>query len=305
MPLIFIYVGSQSPSFKALIFDLSSDSYNDIMFSFNTVCWSRIIMQVKQLKFLLLLILCFSNCVRANFPTIPAAETIIPTPPALAAKSYMLIDFLSDHVIASQDADLRVEPASLTKMMTVYVADQALLNKKIKIDDNVKISEKAWRASGSRMFLDVNSEVPVSELLKGIIIQSGNDASIALAEHIAGDEASFAQLMNHFAKQLGMTNTHFVNATGLPDADHYTTARDMALLGKALIRDFPETYTLYSQKEFIYKNIKQTNRNRLLWQHDWVDGIKTGHTDSAGFCLVASGKQNGMRLIAVVMGTKK
>jgi D-alanyl-D-alanine carboxypeptidase (penicillin-binding protein 5/6) len=215
-----------------------------------------------------------------------------------------LIDHLSDYVIAEQDIDQRVEPASLTKMMTVYVVDQALQAKKIKSSDNVPISAKAWKAPGSRMFLEVNSSVPVEDLVKGIIIQSGNDASIAMAEHIAGSEESFAELMNYYAKQLGMVNSHFVNATGLPDPNHYTSARDMALLAKALVRDFPKTYALYSEKEFTYKNIKQPNRNRLLWRNEHVDGIKTGHTDSAGYCLVASGNKEGMRLIAVVMGAK-
>lgn len=274
-------------------------------------------MQIKKLRcspsrsfslflFLSLFLCLFHGKAMGNFPSIPSLPNtmMIPAPPALQAKSYILIDYLSDYVIAEHDAEQRVEPASLTKMMTVYVADQALKNNKIKLTDPVKISEKAWRATGSRMFLELNSEVPVAELIKGIIIQSGNDASIAMAEHIAGSETNFAGLMNYFAKELGMVNTHFVNATGLPDPDHYTTARDMALLAKAIIRDFPESYAVYSQKEFTFHNIKQTNRNRLLWKHDWVDGIKTGHTDSAGFCLVASGQQAGMRLIAVMMGAK-
>ncbi len=238
-------------------------------------------------------------------PTLPMPNVVLatPNPPDLAAKSYVLIDYLSDHVMAEKDIDQRVEPASLTKMMTVYIADHAVHSHKIALTDKVKVSENAWRSTGSRMFLDLNSEPTVDELLKGIIIQSGNDASIALAEHIAGSETTFAELMNFYAKQLGMTNTHFVNATGLPDSNHYTTARDMAILGKALIRDFPESYKSYSQKEFTYHNIKQTNRNRLLWLNDAVDGIKTGHTDNAGYCLVASGQKEGMRLIAVVMGT--
>lgn len=243
------------------------------------------------------------NLPNIKLPT-PSASTIIPKAPSLAAKSYLLIDYLSDYVIAEQNVDQRVEPASLTKMMTVYVADHALRSKRINLSDKVKISERAWKATGSRMFLEVNSEAEVQDLLKGIIIQSGNDASIALAEHIAGTEESFAELMNYCAQQLGMKNTHFTNATGLPDPNHYTTARDMAILAKAIVRDFPESYSLYSQKEFTYKDIKQTNRNRLLWQHNWVDGIKTGHTETAGFCLVASGEQEGMRLIAVLMGAK-
>lgn len=259
-------------------------------------------MKVRKLKLSLLIL--FPMAIWANFPALPIAMDIIPAPPALAAKSYLLIDYLSDYVIAEQDVDQRVEPASLTKMMTVYVADQALKNKKIALTDKVKISEKAWRATGSKMFVEVNKEVLLEELLKGIIIQSGNDASLALAEHIAGSEQSFTELMNHYASKLGMINTHFMNATGLPDPNHYTTARDMAILAKAVIRDFPETYKIYSQKEFMFHDIKQTNRNRLLWEHEWVDGIKTGHTESAGYCLVASGSQNGMRLISVVMGTE-
>lgn len=255
--------------------------------------------------FICLAYLHLPSAVFADFPAISDdTPTVIPAAPPLAAKSYILVDYASDYVISENDADQRVEPASLTKMMTVYVLDQAIKNNKIKADDKITISEKAWRTSGSRMFLDLNSEVPIEELLKGIIIQSGNDASVAIAEHIAGSEATFAEIMNFYAKQLGMNNTHFVNSTGLPDPNHYTTARDMAKLARALIRDFPESYKLYSQKEFMYKNIKQTNRNRLLWKDDWIDGIKTGHTDNAGFCLVASGVKDGMRLISVLMGAK-
>lgn len=262
-------------------------------------------MRVKQLKSLLWIMVVVPLTLCAKFPDLPPPSvSIIPAPPALTAKSFMLIDYLSDQVIAAQEVDQRVEPASLTKMMTVYVVDQALKSKKIKPSDTVRVGERAWRTMGSRMFLDLNSEVTVEDLLRGIIIQSGNDASVAIAEHIAGSEETFAELMNYYAKQLGMVNTHFVNTTGLPDPNHYTTARDMAILGKALIRDFPETYKVYSQKEFSYKNIKQTNRNRLLWRNDFVDGIKTGHTDNAGYCLVASGQKDGMRLLAVVMGTK-
>jgi D-alanyl-D-alanine carboxypeptidase (penicillin-binding protein 5/6) len=262
-------------------------------------------MQIKFVKYgVFLFSLLFSTLLFAELTALPQPNVIIPAPPALAAKSYILIDHLSNYVIAEQDIEQRVEPASLTKMMTVYVVDQALKAKKLNLKDSVVVSEKAWRTQGSRMFIDVNSSVSVEDLLKGIIIQSGNDASVAIAEHIAGDETAFAELMNFYAKQLGMPSTHFVNATGLPDPNHYTTARDMATLAKALIRDFPETYKIYSQKEFIYKNIKQTNRNRLLWRNDTVDGIKTGHTDNAGYCLVASGQKEGMRLIAVVMGAQ-
>lgn len=236
--------------------------------------------------------------------TLPTPIPTIPNPPAVAAKSYLLMDYDSGYLIAEQNVDAQVEPASLTKMMTIYVADQAIKEGRIKETDLVKISEKAWKTDGSRMFLDVNSEVPIAELMKGIIIQSGNDASVALAEHIAGSESAFADLMNFCAQQLGMTKTHFMNATGLPDPNHYTTARDMAILGKAVIRDFPKTYALYAEKEFTYKNIHQTNRNRLLWRNQFVDGIKTGHTESAGFCLVGSAKKGSTRFISVVMGTE-
>lgn len=261
-------------------------------------------MQVKKVIQLFFILICviFPGISLAELPPTPPTSAIIPAPPTIAAKSYMLIDYLSDYVIAEQDVDQRVDPASLTKMMTVYVADQALSSKKIKLTDKVRVSENAWRASGSRMFLELNSEPAIADLLKGIIIQSGNDASVALAEHIAGSEATFAELMNFYAKHLGMVNTHFVNATGLPDPNHYTTARDMAVLAKALIRDFPETYRLYSQKEYTYQNIRQTNRNQLLWNNESVDGIKTGHTEIAGYCLVASGRKEGMRLISVLMG---
>lgn len=267
---------------------------------------SLLSMQAKQLKKMLWIIWFLPALIYADFPTLPATPTssIIPAPPALIAKSYILIDPLSDYVLVDQNPDLRVEPASLTKMMTAYVIDQALKHKKINLTDLVRINETAWRQTGSRMFLDLNSQVSVEELLKGIIVQSGNDASVAIAEHVAGTESAFAELMNFYAKQLGMKDTHFVNATGLPDPNHYTTARDMGLLAKALIRDFPDTYKIYSQKEFIYKNIKQHNRNRLLWRNESVDGIKTGHTESAGYCLVASGQKEGMRLIAVLMGAE-
>jgi len=259
-------------------------------------------------KFSILLFLLFIPSILlaapAALPELPQPTEIIPAPPALQAKTYLLIDPMSNYVITEQDPDRRVEPASLTKMMTVYVADQALKSGKLKLTDLVRVSETAWKAAGSRMFIEVNTLVSVQDLLSGVIIQSGNDASVALAEQLAGTESAFAELMNFYAKQLGMANTHFVNATGLPDPNHYSSARDMAILAKAIIREFPETYKIYAQKEFTFKGIKQTNRNLLLWRNELVDGIKTGHTDSAGFCLVASGLKDGMRLIAVVMGTK-
>jgi len=228
----------------------------------------------------------------------------IPNPPAVAARSYLLVDFYSNRLMASQEPNLRVEPASLTKMMTVYVIDHALKQGRLKLTDQVTISPGAWKTAGSRSFLDVNSKVSVQDLLQGIIIQSGNDASVAMAEHLAGSEDRFADLMNAYAQSLGMTGSHFTNATGLPDPHHYTTAQDMAILSQALIREFPESYVLYSQKEFSFNGIKQPNRNRLLWRNEAVDGIKTGFTETAGYCLVASGKKGAMRLIAIVMGTK-
>lgn len=252
---------------------------------------------------LILPILCISPAF-GDLPPLPPPMMVIPSPPTLGAKSHLLIDYLSDVILTEENIDQRVEPASLTKMMTVYVVDQTIKAGKLKLTDNVFISEAAWKAPGSRMFLQVNTSVPLQEIMRGIIIQSGNDASVAVAEHVAGTEANFAEWMNYYAKQLGMTNTHFVNATGLPDPNHYTTARDMALLAKALIRDFPESYQLYSQKEFTYQKITQANRNRLLWRNEWVDGIKTGHTDNAGYCLVASGKKGDMRLITIIMGAK-
>ena len=231
------------------------------------------------------------------------AETLMPAAPRLAAKSYLLMDFDSGKVIASHKADIRMEPASLTKIMTAYVVFNELKNHNIAMDDKVHISEKAWRMEGSRMFVEVDKEVPVRELLKGLVIQSGNDASVALAEHVAGSEDAFVSLMNKHAQRLGMKNTHFVNSTGLPDKDHYTTAHDLAILAQALIRDFPEGYKLNSQKEYRYNGITQYNRNKLLWRDPTVDGVKTGHTKTAGYCLVASAKRDGMRLISVVMNT--
>lgn len=236
----------------------------------------------------------------------PLSSVAIPTPipPTLSSNAYILMDYANGQVLAKKDENKRVEPASLTKMMTMYVVDQALKAGKIKLSDPVMISEYAWRAPGSRMFVEVNTEVSVDELRRGVIIQSGNDASIALAEQVAGSETAFVEWMNSTAKTLGMDQTHFMNASGLPDPDHYTTAQDMAKLAQAMIRDFPETYAIYAEKEFTYKEIRQENRNRLLWRNRLVDGIKTGHTDSAGYCLVASGKKDQTRFIAVVMGAQ-
>ena len=232
------------------------------------------------------------------------AASSVPVAPKLAAKGYVLKDFNSGQIIAENNGDQRMEPASLTKMMSTYVISHELKAGNITMQDKVTISKKAWRMPGSRMFVEVGKQVDVKSLLKGIIIQSGNDATVAMAEYVAGSEDAFASLMNNYAKQLGMNGTHFVNSTGLPDPDHYTTPRDLAILGSALIRDFPEHYKMYAVKKFTFNNITQYNRNKLLWRDKYVDGIKTGHTESAGFCLVASGMRDGMRLVSVVLGTK-
>ncbi|HXF08421.1 MAG TPA: D-alanyl-D-alanine carboxypeptidase family protein [Candidatus Acidoferrales bacterium] len=231
-----------------------------------------------------------------------AAPIPVPAPPQINATSYVLMDFDSGRLLASSNPDQRVEPASITKVMTAYVTFRQLADGNLKLDEQVTISEKAWRSEGSRTFLKVGSQIDVETLIKGMIVQSGNDASIALAEHIAGAEESFAGLMNQYAQQIGMRNSHFMNATGLPDPNHYTTAHDIALLAQAMIRDFPEQYRWYSIRSFLFNGIEQSNRNRLLWRDASVDGLKTGHTSSAGYCLAASAKRDQMRLITVVMG---
>lgn len=227
----------------------------------------------------------------------------IPQPPALAVKSYQLYDFNSERVIAQQDGASRVEPASLTKIMTAYLAFKAIKNGHLTLTQTLPVSVKAWKIEGSKMFIEPNKPVTVDELLHGMIIQSGNDASITLAEGIAGSEEGFAELMNKEAARLGMRDSHYMNATGLPDPQHYTTAHDLALLAAALIRDFPDQYQrLYSVKEYTYNKISQPNRNRLLWLDPYVDGMKTGHTKSAGYCLVTSAKRGDTRMISVVLG---
>lgn len=237
-------------------------------------------------------------------PALALDPALIPAAPEVGAKAYILVDHFSGRVLAENNADQRLEPASLTKIMTAYVVFRELAKGSIKLDTMVTVSEKAWRTEGSRMFAQVGAQISVENLLKGMIVQSGNDASVALAEQVAGDEAVFAQVMNQNAERLGMKNTHFKNSMGLPDPDHYTTARDLYLLTRALIEEFPEYYKWHSIKEFLFNNIKQTNRNRLLWQDPTVDGVKTGHTDGAGYCLVTSALREGMRLISVVLGTK-
>ena len=224
-------------------------------------------------------------------------------PPVVAANSWLMLDYTSGQVLASRDPDKRIEPASLTKLMTAYITFSALREGKIKREQEVPVSEKAWKMEGSRMFIEPGKPVTVGELIQGMIVQSGNDACVALAEAIAGSTDAFVHIMNQEAKRLGMVNTHFTNTTGLPDAAHYTTARDLSILAAAVVRDFPEDYSTYSQKEFRYNNIPQRNRNRLLWTDPTVDGMKTGHTESAGYCLIASAKRGERRIITVVTGT--
>ncbi|QGZ28634.1 D-alanyl-D-alanine carboxypeptidase family protein [Stutzerimonas stutzeri] len=231
------------------------------------------------------------------------AEPIIPSPPQLAAKSYVLMDAASGKVLVESAGDERLPPASLTKLMTAYIATLEIKKGQISESDMVTVSEKAWRTGGSRMFIQVNTQVSVDDLLHGIIIQSGNDASVAMAEHIAGSEEAFADLMNSTAQRLGLSNTHFMNATGLPHPEHYSSATDMAKLARAIIYEDPAHYGIYAQKEFFWNNIKQPNRNLLLWRDKTVDGLKTGHTEEAGYCLVASAVRDGMRLVSVVFGT--
>ena len=243
---------------------------------------------------LTLLFLVFSH-VQAALP--------VPAPPEVAAKNYFVIDFASGKVLAEKNPDEKIEPASITKLMTSYVVYKELEAGRLAMDDMVDISEKAWRMGGSRMYLEVNTSVSVHDLMKGLIVQSGNDASVALAEHIAGTEDAFVQLMNQYARELGMDNTNFVNCTGWPDEEHLTTARDIAKLSVAIIKEFPERYTWHAEKEYTYNSIKQYNRNKLLWRDDSVDGMKTGHTESAGYCLVSSAVRSDMRVISVVLGT--
>jgi serine-type D-Ala-D-Ala carboxypeptidase (penicillin-binding protein 5/6) len=227
----------------------------------------------------------------------------VPTPPTIAAKAWLLYDFTSDHIIANANEHERIEPASLTKLMTLYLTFAALKQKTLKLDQVVPVSKRAWKTPGSRMFIEPGKTVTVEQLLHGVITDSGNDACVALSEAVAGSEEVFVQLMNREAQQLGMKDTHFMNATGLPDPKHYSTAYDLNLLAAALIRDFPEYYPLFSQREYRYNNINQPNRNRLLWLDPHVDGMKTGHTDEAGYCLIASAKRGAQRLISVVLGT--
>ncbi len=233
-----------------------------------------------------------------------AAEQPVPPPPRLEATAWVLVDQSSGQVLAGHRANEAIEPASITKLMTAYAVFHALKDGKLKLDTPVPISERAWRSEGSRTYLDLGSQVPVEVLIQGMIVQSGNDATIALAEAIAGTEDTFAALMNQYAERLGMAQSHFQNSTGLPGDNHKMSAADMAKLARAIIREFPEYYRWYSQREFTWNNIRQPNRNGLLARDSSVDGVKTGMTEAAGYCLVSSAKRDGMRLVAVVAGTK-
>jgi D-alanyl-D-alanine carboxypeptidase (penicillin-binding protein 5/6) len=232
-----------------------------------------------------------------------AVDMPAPAAPVIGAKSYLVIDAKTGYEIAALDADAQLAPASLTKIMTTYVVFSALQQGQITLEEEVTVSEKAWRTEGSRMFIEVGTRVSVHDLLLGMIVQSGNDASVALAEHIAGSESVFAEMMNQHAAALGMHSSHFRNATGLPAENHVTTARDLATLAQAIVNQFPEYYKWHAVKEFTYNDIKQSNRNSLLWRDDSVDGLKTGHTEDAGYCLVASAERDGMRIVSVVLGT--
>ncbi len=237
-------------------------------------------------------------------PANPANKPLItPSPPTLNAKSYILIDVNSGKIIVEKNSEEKLPPASLTKMMTLYVISNALHNGQIHLADNVRISRDAWKTGGSRMFVKEGQQVAIEDLLRGIIVDSGNDACVAMAEHLGGSEPGFAEIMNQQAKSLGMASSHFTDSTGLPDSNLYTTAKDLAILGRALINNYPQYYHWYKEKWFTYNGIRQPNRNRLLWRDSQVDGVKTGHTSEAGYCLVSSSKRDNMRLLAVVMGS--
>lgn len=254
----------------------------------------------------LITVLLLSSLVFANpvipIPTQPQQAAFTPSAPNIDATGYILMDANSGKVLAEKDSNNRMPPASLTKLMSLYIISGAIKSGQIHLDDKVRISTKAWKTEGSRMFVKVGDEVPVRELLQGIIVASGNDATVALAEYVAGTEEAFTAMMNQQAKLLGMNNSHFMDSTGLPNKDHYSTARDLAVLTQAYIQHFPEDYSYYSEKWFTYNGIKQPNRNRLLWRYQYADGLKTGHTNEAGYCLVGSAKKDGMRLISVVLG---
>ena len=248
------------------------------------------------MKKILLLPLCFSLIINS--------QSFVPNSPELDLKSYILIEPNTNTIIAEFNSDSQIEPASMTKIMTSYVLADQIANDLVSLDDQVLISEKAWRMEGSKMFIEAGKKVSISDLLKGIIIQSGNDASVAIAEYAGGTESGFVDLMNSYAASLGMDNTIFQNSTGLPDDNHFSSAKDLATLTSHFINKFPYEYSLYKEKQFTFNNIKQLNRNKLLWRDESSDGVKTGHTQSAGYCLVGSAKRGDMRLITVVAGSK-
>lgn len=263
--------------------------------------------KILKLLSLSLAVLISTNVTAANnaviaAPNQPQQPVFTPSAPNIDAKGYILIDASSGNVLAEKNADQRMAPASLTKLMSLYIISTALKNGAIHPNDKVRVSEKAWHTGGSRMFIKVNDEVPVKDLMQGIIVASGNDATVAMAEYIAGIEDSFVSMMNTQAKNLGMSNTHYFDSTGLPNAEQYSTPRDLATLAQAITQQYPEDYRLFSQKWFTYNGIRQPNRNRLLWRFQYADGLKTGHTDDAGYCLVSSAVKDGTRLISVVMG---
>lgn len=255
---------------------------------------------MKRIRILVCLILLCPVTVATVF-----ARSSMPQPPELPVRGYILMDFHSGRVLAEHNSDQRMEPASITKLMSAYLIYKRLTDGRLQPDEVVPVSRNAYDTGGSRMFIEMNVPVTAGELLRGVVIQSGNDATVALAEYIAGSEAGFAQLMNEEAARLGMRSTNFTNASGLPDPEHYTTAADIARLTRALIRDFPRYYRIYSERSYTYNNIEQHNRNKLLWRDESIDGVKTGHTSSAGYCLVSSAERGDMRLIAVVLGADK
>ena len=233
--------------------------------------------------------------------SISLAQTIIPSSPEINVESYILMDASTGKIIASGNPDSQIEPASMTKVMSAYVIADQLKQKLVSLNDLVLVSEKAWKMEGSRTFIEVGKKVPLIDLLRGLVIQSGNDATVALAEYIAGTEEGFVDVMNAYASEMGLSNTLFQNSTGLPNPSHFTSTRDLAVLGSRLISEFPDHYKLYKEREFTFNEIRQVNRNKLLWQDDSVDGIKTGFTSSAGYCLISSAQRNGMRLVKILL----
>ena len=253
---------------------------------------------MKRLTVALLLFVALVACLPA------LAQSVVPRAPDLGSKGYILVDHHSGRILAAKNEHEHLEPASITKLMTAYSAFRALGEGQVSLEEPIPVSEKAWRTPGSRMFIEVNTRVPMNDLLQGMIVQSGNDASVAIAEYLGGTEATFAEVMNQHARDLGMLNSQYQNSTGLPAENHYTTASDIARLASAIVREYPEYFHWYSQREFTYNGITQKNRNALLWRDPSVDGMKTGMTDAAGYCLVSTAERDGMRLIAVVLGAR-